>query len=315
MKKVLFATSALVATAGMAAADVNLSGGGRLGLVYNSAGAQSIKVERRTTINIDGSGSTDSGLEFGARIRLRSDEGDGASTAASSNVYIGNDTWRVTVGNTSGAMITRLGYFQGSIGLTGLGWSNLSENMGTDTFLLNTFSSRGNAYPGGDVVRLDFNVGGLGISISTDQTGTHAAGLTRQTDLAVSYDFGDWNVAAGYAKNVPTNTGATVHDVWGITAAGSIGEFGVGLQYTDKSGIARKATLSGSYDFGDTTVTAFVANTKEDALGSAGFAATSNNTEYGIGFTHSLGGATLAGGVAKNWAGRTIADVGVRFSF
>ena len=36
MKKVLFATTALVATAGVAAADVTLSGSGRFGVVYNS---------------------------------------------------------------------------------------------------------------------------------------------------------------------------------------------------------------------------------------------------------------------------------------
>ena len=35
MKKVLFATTALVATAGVAAADVTFGGYGRFGIVYN----------------------------------------------------------------------------------------------------------------------------------------------------------------------------------------------------------------------------------------------------------------------------------------
>ncbi|MCP5087346.1 MAG: porin [Rhodobacteraceae bacterium] len=307
MKKVLFATSALVAAGGMAAADINLSGGGRIGLVYNSGAAQSVKVERRTTINIDGSGETEGGLQFGARIRLRSDENDGGGGVSSSNVYIGNDTWRLTVGNTSGALVTRLGYFQGSVGLTGLHWANVSFNMGTNRWGPNTYSSRGNA---GDVVRLDFNVGGLGISLSTDSTGDHLNNGTEDA-IAVSYDFGDWNVAAGYGADV---AGAGV-DIWSLSAAGTIGEFGIGLQYSDLSGIARKVVLNGSYDFGDTSVTAFVANTDEDFAGSAGIGAAGSETEYGIGFTHSLGGATLAGGISRNYADTTMADLGIRFSF
>jgi outer membrane protein OmpU len=34
-----------------------------------------------------------------------------------------------------------------------------------------------------------------------------------------------------------------------------------------------------------------------------------------LGFTHSLGGATLAGGVANSNTGLTSADLGVRFNF
>jgi len=40
-----------------------------------------------------------------------------------------------------------------------------------------------------------------------------------------------------------------------------------------------------------------------------------SDTAYGLGFTHSLGGATLAGGIASNNVGTTSADLGVRFSF
>lgn len=317
MKKVLFATTALVATASVAAADVTLSGGGRFGIVYNSqdvngvdSGLGKTKIERRMTINIDGSGSTDGGLEFGGRIRLRSDEGDAASSAASSNVYMGNDMFTITVGNTNGALLQRVGYYQGSVGLTGLHWANVSFNIGTSRFNLNSFSSRGNT---GDVVRLDFNVGGLGVSLSTDTTGTHNAPATVTEDaIAVSYNFGDWTVAAGYAANA-NGAGS---DAMSLSAVGSIGDFGVGLGYTDKDLIGSKVTLSGSYNFGDTTVTGFVASTSEDTAGSAGISATAgSDTEYGIGFTHSLGGATLAGGVSRNFQKNTMADLGVRFNF
>lgn len=308
MKKVLFATTALIATGGMAAADVTLSGSGRFGIVYNDNAAltASTKVEKRMTINIDGSGSTDGGLEFGGRIRLRSDENN--STAASAaNVFMGNDMFRITVGNTDGALLNRVGYYQGTVGLTGLQWANVSFNIGTNTFYLNSFSSRGGGTA--DVVRLDFNVGGFGVSLSTDSTGDHTSG-TSEDAVAVSYNFGDWTAAAGFAKDA---NGVGV-DAMSASINGSIGDFGVGLGYTDLDTIGNKVTLSGAYSFGDTSVTAFVASTSEDTVGSAGLAAGQDDMSYGIGFTHSLGGAVLAGGVSSNY-GATMADLGVRFSF
>ncbi len=318
MKKVLFATSALVASASMAYADghaggVSLSGSGRFGIVYNEAfngaGQSETKIEKRMTINIDGSGSTDSGLEFGGRIRLRSDEGEAASAQSSANVYMGNDMFRITVGNTDGALLNRVGYYQGTVGLTGLQWANVSFNIGSSTFDLNSFSSRGGGTA--DVVRLDFNVGGFGVSVSTDSTGDHTSN-TSEDAIAASYNFGDWTVAAGFAAD---GSGAT-NDVFSASVVGSIGDFGVGLGYTDKKNIGNKVTLSGSYSFGDTSVTAFVAKVDVDAAGTFGFAAGDDSeTEYGIGFTHSLGGAVLAGGVSENYTGNVMADLGVRFSF
>jgi outer membrane protein OmpU len=328
MKKVLFATTALVATAGMAAADVNLSGSGRFGIVYNSqdvngvdSGLSKTKIESRLTIHIDGSGSTDGGLDFGGRIRLRSDEGDAASSAASSNVWMGNDSFRITVGNADGALLNRVGYYQGSVGLTGLHWANVSFNIGTSRFDINSFSSRGNT---GDVVRLDFNVGGFGVSVSTDTTGAHnPSGTTTEDAIAVSYNFGDWTVAAGFASDASASiiavggvAAGTAGNAISASIVGSIGDFGVGLGYTDKENIGAKVTLSGSYSFGDTNVAAFVANTSEDIAGSAGISATAgSDTEYGIGFTHSLGGATLAGGISRNFQKNTMADLGIRFNF
>lgn len=315
MKKVLFATTALIATGGMAAADVTLSGSGRFGIVYNDQSINGVKgvnsktkIERRMTINIDGSGSTDSGLEFGGRIRLRSDEGDAASSASSSNVYMGNDMFRITIGNTDGALLNRVGYFQGSVGLTGLHWANVSFNIGGNRFYLNSYSSRGNT---GDVVRLDFNAGGFGVSLSTDMTGGfNAPGTVTEDAIAISYNFGDWTAAAGFAADA---NGAG-QDATSLSVVGSIGDFGVGVGYTDLKTVGSKVTVSGSYNFGDTTVTGFVASTSEDVAGTV-INAAGSKTEYGLGFTYSLGGATLAGGISRNYQKNTMADLGVRFSF
>ncbi|MBC6442961.1 MAG: hypothetical protein GDA53_07540 [Rhodobacteraceae bacterium] len=47
----------------------------------------------------------------------------------------------------------------------------------------------------------------------------------------------------------------------------------------------------------------------------AGLQKGDSKTEYGIGFTHSLGGATRAGGVSRNYKKDIMADLGVRFTF
>ncbi|WGI22226.1 porin [Amylibacter sp. IMCC11727] len=325
MKKVLFATSALVASASMAYADghaggVTLSGGGRFGIEYNEqagdvAGGSSTKIERRMTINIDGSGSTDGGLEFGGRIRLRSQEGDATLPVSSANVWMGNDTFRITVGNADGAMMQRLNYYaHGNVGLTGIGWQNLSFNIGSfgsgASFYVNSFSSRGNT---GDVVRLDFNVGGFGVSLSTDSTGDHLSNGSEDA-IAANYNFGDWTVAAGYADDAAT-IGGVARDLVSASVVGSIGDFGVSLAYSDLEDIGGKVVLSGSYDFGDTSITGFVGNTDFDSAASQALVGATEDTVYGIGFTHSLGGAVLAGGVSKSFNDNTRADLGVRFNF
>ncbi len=68
MKKLLLASTALVATAGIAAADVNLSGGARFGIIDN--GTDTL-ITNRFTINIDGNATIDSGAELFARVRIR----------------------------------------------------------------------------------------------------------------------------------------------------------------------------------------------------------------------------------------------------
>ncbi|MGA0922876.1 MAG: porin, partial [Lutimaribacter sp.] len=65
MKKILIATTALVATAGVAAAEVNFSGYARFGMQYTSIDATdttSTDVVSRARIQADASTTTDAGL-------------------------------------------------------------------------------------------------------------------------------------------------------------------------------------------------------------------------------------------------------------
>ena len=85
MKKVLFATTALVATTGMAAAEVSFGGFGRFGLFYeenNTPNIDETRIEQRFRLTATGTTTSDNGLEFEGRIRFQTDE----NSAGSSNV-------------------------------------------------------------------------------------------------------------------------------------------------------------------------------------------------------------------------------------
>jgi outer membrane protein OmpU len=87
MKKVLFATTALIALGSMAAADVRLSGYGRFGLDYNSNnstdgndanynGVSEMTITSRLRLQVDMSTETDGGDGFNARVRMQSESRD-----------------------------------------------------------------------------------------------------------------------------------------------------------------------------------------------------------------------------------------------
>lgn len=66
MKKILFATTALVASAGFAAADVSFSGSAEAGIAAESGGDAA--VYSFASLDVAFSGTSDNGIEFGASI-------------------------------------------------------------------------------------------------------------------------------------------------------------------------------------------------------------------------------------------------------
>jgi outer membrane protein OmpU len=309
MKNVLFATTALIATAGMAAAEINFGGGARFGVKYDSTpgATDELAITNRFTLNIDGSVETDAGIEFFARARVRGGNTGSGGTSGSSvsapRVGMSVSGFTVAVGNINGALESTPGLYDGSVGLTGLGYNNLVLNtQGQLAFQWDSFSSGGGGSNGVEVI---YSNAGFGAHLSHSPTNDRTA-------VNASYNFGDWTVAAGYQDSdaaaesggVASPAGGT-EGKWVVTVGGSLGNFGVGASYGDNDGVS-KYQLNGSASVGaGTTITAFVAD--EDFAGA--------DTTWGLGFTHSLGGATLAGGVVSDSAGENQADLGVRFNF
>ena len=318
MKKILFATTALIATAGMAAAEVSFSGYGRFGAMNNFAGVTGIY--SRIRLQIDMSTEADNGVEFGARLRYQVTNFNGAGyTGAGPDGILGTADdvtnpgfnaarfyakaggFELGVGNIQGAIEWMPGLYMSTqsagVGLSGLGFTNLVTNTnGKGYWGWDAYSSGG----GGAVTRQ-----GVEVKYSAGDFGAHLShsslGAAERTALHVSYAFNDWTVALGYQ-----DSNLATEDKVVLTVGGKIGPANVGLAYADNDGVG-KFGIYGNFEVGAATrVDAFI--TSED--GAAG------GETFGLGVSHSLGGgASLEAGVARNTASQTAYDLGVRFNF
>ncbi|TQM94273.1 porin-like protein [Roseinatronobacter monicus] len=120
MKKILLATTALVASAGVAAADVTLSGDGRMGITYDSAADSNSRLAftNRARVTFSLSGETDSGMAFGGSFRA--DNASGAAAGTAGHVFISGEFGRLRMGDVDSAFQALFGNI-GGVGLTGLG--------------------------------------------------------------------------------------------------------------------------------------------------------------------------------------------------
>ena len=200
----------------------------------------------------------------------------------------------MAVGNINGALESTPGLYGGAVGLTGLGWGNLPVNgSAAGTFFWDSFSSAGGGVNGIEVI---YSAGDMGLHVSHSE-------VSQQTSAHFSYAFGDWTAAVAVLDDDDDDQDATL-----VTLGGSLAGADVGLKYADVDDGAASSdatTVWASFDVASgTTVTGYFTSIDNGA----------RDDSYGVGFTHSLGGATLAGGVASI-NDDTRADLGVRFSF
>ena len=107
MKNLLIATTALVATAGVAAADVSLSGAANFGVI-NAGGTADTVMYNNVSVTAAMSGETDGGLTFGASLTMRSGDdvdldvgditiaADALSATSLGNIYVSGDFGKLT---------------------------------------------------------------------------------------------------------------------------------------------------------------------------------------------------------------------------
>jgi len=345
MKKVLFATTALVATAGMAAADVSFGGYGRFGLYYqeNDTDADTSRIEQRFRLTITGTTETDNGIKFEGRIRLQTDEdSDGAVGAAKTSAAGFAATFggfRLDVGDVSNVLDSGdvVDYFGYGVGLTsfleqantfsntavGFGVQAQNPNSKAQTIKFNyvygdftfaasyTDDATTNSIAIGDGIMTDSlgNIYPEGVLYWPESENLHS------WQIGAGYTFGNYSVGAVYGSTESNGVpGEGSNDEWIINFAGDVGALGFSVIVGDsdfQDGTAYGFSVK--YDVGAATEVRFVYTESGDD--DASLAPDEKSDSYGIGFRHSLGGGvSLQGGYGRD-RGTDKADLGVIFNF
>ena len=330
MKKALFASTALVLSAGVAAADVTISGYGRTAMTYDDTRDQETQMSSRVRMNIHGTTSTDQGVDFGARVRMQWDQGDAGITALSpGQLYVTASGLTVAVGNVGTAFDNAGLLYESEVGLISRSFGNpsgaffaySSKAYGSDTLLTEFTDDEErecvtvveNATRNRQGVSLEYAVDALKDRMSYVDP-DHTSGDTTE-EISVSVDYAMNNIALSAAA-VKDGAGVDGNDQYFLgayyTLAGT--ENGVGLNWIDNgtsddgSDNGKTIVLYGDYVVApQTTLSAYIANNNADG----------NETDnaFGIGAKYDLGGAYLAGSLERGYSEEVRGDFGLRFDF
>lgn len=164
MKKILLATTALVATAGFAAAEVKISGSAEMGIIDGDhLGTAQFHTDTDITFTL--SGEADNGLTFGSKIKLEEAAG-GIATSIEDDfaVWIAYGGATLTMGDTDGA-------FDWAMKEVGIGGSIADDHTTHAGF---NFNSGLDGTYDGQIARFDYSYDAFSVAISAeiDDTGT-----------------------------------------------------------------------------------------------------------------------------------------------
>src|SRR6056297_475196 len=313
MKKVLLASTALLLTAGFASAQsIELSGDANAGLKYDEDGADELTVHNEINMTIAGSGSTDTGLTFGAFVTI--DETDGLDDA---EVFVSGVFGTVTVG--------RIDHATDSLGIADIGFDGIGLDDSAEQYK--------NATAGGPDILYSYSAAGLTFSASAEIEGDESYAVALEYE-AQGFSGGIGYITDNNEDDFPEDPDATPpvaglglgsNETITIVAGYSQGPLSINGMYSDwNGGTAQSGQGYGvdvSYDVAGATITAAYSNADGISAG-AGL-----GDSYGIGFAVPLGGGlTVAGGIGSiqrdvaagataSADSRTVADLGLTMSF
>ena len=288
MKKVLFATTALVAFAGAAAAEteIKLSGSAEMGVRDDGTSTQFLQsVDVRFALR----GTTDNGLNFGATVDLE----DAVDTArqngqrncndlvdcsgfADYTVFLSGQFGNLTLGDTDGALdwaVTELD-FGGAIADDHTAHYGFSGNGGVGTAGTVNIEDRGIGLDGlydGQILRYDNTFGGFGVAVSIEVDNDTIANLDADPIYGIGAKYtldGFANGSFAFGGGYQTTTGTLGADAidassYALSAVYSTDALNLGVNYgaTDLSVGTGSADIThlgvgGSYTFDAITVAA-----------------------------------------------------------
>ena len=227
MRKVLLATTALVAVAGVTAAnaDISISGNYEWEYTTNDAG---------TTwgddghINITAVNAADNGLTFTAKSVITNNSGANASNTEANYISVAGDFGTIILGDYDDSAATAM---DGALGA-----NNDIETQGGNTGA-STVSGIGGA---ADIIYMSPSLSGFKVGVSKDLTDDDTDQDDGKTDMAITYSIGGASV---YYGNADDDTSMGIKgSIAGLTVAiGNKNQSGTTVKAND---VAVKYTLA-----------------------------------------------------------------------
>lgn len=301
MKKVLFATTALIATAGIAAADVAISGSAEMGV--NGGDTTNTQFFTDIDVTFTLSGETDGGITFGAAVDLdeATNIGTGDTTADQDGVaiFISGDFGTLTMGDTDGAL---------DFALTEAWVGNAGSISDAETSHVGALGSYADGLYDGQILRYDYSIADFAFAVSVemdDSTPQRDTGYAVGATYALSFSGGSANFGIGYqtgvsgAANTVGNTGIPIAanidvEVVGVSAAVALDNgLQAAIQYSSwdfNNGVndAQHIGVGAGYSFDAITVSANYGMYTSDFAPLDGF------TGYGVAAAYDFGGGLSA---------------------
>ena len=219
MKKVLFATTALIASAGIASAQgVALSGSAEMGIIGGSD--QETQFWNDVDVRFTLSGETDNGLAFGTAVDLDEapnlgDEEDNIGVA----IFLSGNFGTLTLGDTDGAL-DRVMQDASSAGNPGSIDDSETAHAGYEGSYLDGEGDLDN-----QVLRYEYSFNDFLVALSYTQNATGGAGVVAAADeggnaeigIRYSAEFGAASVTAGIGYSSLENAGGADSTAVGVS--------------------------------------------------------------------------------------------------
>jgi len=249
MRKVLLATTALVAFGGITAANADISISGNYEWEYTQSDTGSVFSDDGH-INIKAVEAADNGMTFTAMTTFGG--GTAANTTQNNYVQVDGDFGTVYLGNVDGNSAASL--MDGALGrnkdIEGQG------GLGSETSDAGTADTAVFLDGGADIIYMSPSVGGLQIGFSADLTDSDASATDGAVDMAVTYSMSGVSIFASSTSGQEfdeSNFGASASLMGLNIGVGSRSEGGtsqaksndVGVNYTLANGL-KLAALSAS---------------------------------------------------------------------
>ena len=283
MKNLLIATTALVATAGFAAADVTLSGAVNVGVLNDGTTGADTFMYNNVTVTAAMSGETDGGLTFGATLSMRNgndvdlDVGDLNATETVETVVVQKNRTGKNLSATSLGNIYVSGDF-GKLTFDQNGVDNAhNDDFSHDVMYNGTFGALavtvtanvedGTTADGEDFsAKVVYSASGITVTAATDDSGesdtTLAYVLNDMITASLNYDTNGQTTAETIVKVAYSNAGVTAHlaladdddDQWELGLGYAANGMSIAAVFAENDGDAtttdEEMDITASYDLG-----------------------------------------------------------------